>query len=96
MKYVGREVGEKDVVDVSLNPLSFSSLPFSLSPSLSLPLTVVVMELGGQLLRAKSVRGHNLDREAASVHKTIRVEHDLSNHGIVRHHHGHSAKQHLE
>ena len=57
---------------------------------------VVVVVLGGELLRAEAVGGHDLDREGPGIDKATRVEHNLCNHGVVWHHHGHWPKQGLE
>ena len=47
------------------------------------------------LFRAQPVCGDNLYGEIPGVHKPVGVEHDLSNHGIVGDHHGHSTEQNL-
>ena len=60
------------------------------------PHPIVVVVLGGELLRAESVRGYDLDRERSGVDKPARVEHNLCNHGVVWHHHGHCSKQSLQ
>lgn len=60
------------------------------------PHTIVIVMLGGELLRAKTIRCNNLDRERSSVDKSTRIENYLSNHGIVRNHHSHRPKQSLQ
>ena len=48
------------------------------------------------LLRTESVDGDNFSRQAPSVHEAHRVEADLADECVVRHHHGHCAEQNLQ
>ena len=57
---------------------------------------VIVMELRGQLLRAQAVRRHDLHGQDTSVHEAVRVERDLTDHGVVWYHHSHCAEQDLK
>lgn len=59
------------------------------------PHAVVIVVLGGQLLGAQAVRGHDLDRQGPRPHKATGVQHDLRDEGIIRHHHGHCTEQSL-
>lgn len=58
----------------------------------SCPATYVVV-LTAELLTAQLVGGHNLPCTVACLLVATRVQHDLSNHGIVWHHHGHCPEQ---
>ena len=49
------------------------------------PHAVVVVVLGGELLRAQLVCGHNLHRHLSGREETERVERYLGDHGVVRH-----------
>ena len=42
-----------------------------------------------------TIGGDDLDCEVACVHEAIRVQTDLGNHRVVRHHHRHRTKQYL-
>lgn len=59
------------------------------------PHTIIVMELGRELLRAEPVRHHNLDRQWLGIEEAERIQRNLSNKCIVGHHHGDCSKQHL-
>lgn len=59
------------------------------------PHAVVVMELGGKLLRAQPVGHHNLHRQRLCIEEAIRIQRDLSDERVVGDHHGNCAKQHL-
>lgn len=59
------------------------------------PHAVIVMELGRELLRAEPVRHHNLDWQWLGVEEAERIQGNLSDECIVRHHHGDCSKQHL-
>ena len=56
---------------------------------------IVIVMLGGQLLRAQTVHSYYLYRQGASLYEATGVEGDLSNQGIVWHHHGHCTEQGL-
>lgn len=56
---------------------------------------VVVVMLGGELLWAQSIGGHNFHRQRARRHKATRVEDDLCDHCVVWYHHSHSPEQSL-
>ena len=56
---------------------------------------IVVVELGGQLLGTQSIGRDDLDGQVACVHEAVRVETDLGDHSVVRHHHRHRTKQNL-
>ena len=57
--------------------------------------SIVVMVLGGELLRAETICRHDLDRSRAGIDKPTRVENNLGNHGIIWNHHSNGAKQRL-
>lgn len=59
------------------------------------PHAIVVMELGGKLLRAEPIGHHNLYRQRLCIEEAIRIQRDLSDERIVGDHHGDRAKQHL-
>ena len=48
------------------------------------------------LFGAQLVGGDNLDSQIACVHEAERIQHNLSDQRVVRHHHGHRAEQHLQ
>eukprot|EP00976_Prorocentrum_cordatum_P062115 1176584-Prorocentrum_minimum.AAC.3 len=48
---------------------------------------VVVVVLGGELLGAELVGGDDLARAVRRLEVAVGVEHDLADHGVVRHHH---------
>ena len=54
------------------------------------------MVLRGELLRAESVGGYDLDGEGSGVDEATGVEHDLGDHGVVGDHHGHGAEECLQ
>lgn len=60
------------------------------------PHAVVVVMLGRQLLWTQSVCGYDFSGHTSGLHEAHRVERNLCNHGIVRDHHCHCSKQHLE
>jgi len=59
------------------------------------PHPVVVVMLGGQLLRTETISGHNFHRQGPRSHKAARVEHNLCDHRVVRYHHSHGPEQSL-
>lgn len=59
------------------------------------PHAVVIVVLGGELLRAQAIRGHDFHREGAGSDKATGVQHNLCNESIIRHHHGHRTEQSL-
>jgi hypothetical protein len=56
---------------------------------------IIIVELGGQLLRAQAIGGDDLDGQHTGDEETKGVERDLGYHGVVWHHHGYSAEQYL-
>ena len=56
---------------------------------------VIIMRLAGQLFGTQSVRHHDLHCQVSSVEEAIRVQRDLSNQGVIRHHHRNCTEQHL-
>lgn len=60
------------------------------------PHAIIIMELGRELLRAEPVGHHDLYRQWFGIEEAKRVQGNLSNQGIVRHHHSHCSKQHLQ
>ena len=50
------------------------------------------MALGGQLLGAEFVSSNDLSSKIPGIRESVRVERDLSNHGVIRDHHGHRPK----
>ena len=60
------------------------------------PHAVVVVMLGRQLLRTQSVHSYDFHRQRSRLDEPARVEGDLSNHRVVRNHHGHSSEQSLK
>lgn len=56
----------------------------------------VVMVLLGELFAGQLVQVDNLLGEGLGLHEPFREQHDLSNEGIVRHHHGDGAEQILQ
>mmetsp|Transcript_43573 Transcript_43573/g.42057 ORF Transcript_43573/g.42057 Transcript_43573/m.42057 type:complete len:300 (-) Transcript_43573:540-1439(-) len=63
---------------------------------LDCPHPIVIVVLGGQLLRAESVGGHDLLGQVPALIEAKGVERNLSNHGVVRDHHGHGPEQSFE
>lgn len=57
--------------------------------------SVIVMVLGGQLLRAQSVDGHDLHRQRTGLDETAGIQGDLRNQGIIRYHHSHCSEEGL-
>ena len=54
------------------------------------------MVLTAELLTAQLVGGHNLPGTVPGLLVPAGVQHDLSNHGIVWHHHGNRSEQRLK
>ena len=53
------------------------------------------MALGGQLFRTEFVGGGDFGSQVSGVGEAVRVQRNLSDHGIIRDHHGHRPKQYL-
>ena len=59
-------------------------------------LTVVIVVLARELLRAELVGGHDLAGALARHEVPVGVEHDLADEAVVGHHHRDGAEQRLE
>ena len=102
-KIMGQKLGQVDIIDgpqqehtlVLLWVLEFQ-VPCSSKDRLDGPHAIVVVVLGGKLLRTQPVGGDYLGRQVASIHKSHGIERDLSNKPIIRDHHCHCTKQNLQ
>lgn len=56
----------------------------------------IVYCLSDYLLRTESVGCNNLHSQISGVHKPVRIQRDLPNHGVVRNHHGNRAEEDLD
>lgn len=59
------------------------------------PHAVIIVMLWGQLFWAQPVHSHDFHGQWTSADETAWVQWDLSDEGIVRHHHGHGTEQRL-
>ena len=88
MKLAGKLVGEKGDQDSRLENDMFQKV--TEVKELTAVVTTILYLLG-----AESISGDNLYSQVSGIYKAIGIEGNLSNHGIVRNHHGNRAKQHL-